>query len=32
MARSPIMDYVGYTADLEAAYRQMWRMWRNVDF
>ena len=24
---SPIMDAAGFTADLEAAYRQMWRAW-----
>ena len=24
---SPIMDATGFTADLEAAYRQMWRAW-----
>ena len=27
MARSPLMDYARYTANLEAAYRQMWRDW-----
>jgi len=27
MSRSPMMDYATYTADLEAAYRQMWRAW-----
>jgi len=27
MARSPLMDYAGYTANLESAYRQMWRAW-----
>ena len=27
MSRSPILDQAGYTADLEAAYRQMWLAW-----
>ena len=27
MLRSPMMDYAGYIANLEAAYRQIWRAW-----
>ena len=27
MAGSPLMDYTRYTANLEAAYRRMWRQW-----
>jgi predicted O-linked N-acetylglucosamine transferase (SPINDLY family) len=27
MEASPLMDSVGFTRDIEAAYRQMWRIW-----
>jgi predicted O-linked N-acetylglucosamine transferase (SPINDLY family) len=27
MAASPLMDFAGFTANLETAYRQMWRAW-----
>lgn len=31
MAGSPLMDYARYTANLEAAYRQMWRAWCGAE-
>jgi predicted O-linked N-acetylglucosamine transferase (SPINDLY family) len=27
MAASPLLDFVGFTRNLEAAYREMWRAW-----
>jgi protein O-GlcNAc transferase len=29
MQRSPLMDAIGFTADMEAAFRRVWRAWCN---
>jgi predicted O-linked N-acetylglucosamine transferase (SPINDLY family) len=31
MQESPLMDFVGFTRDLESAYRQMWQSWCQAD-